>query len=65
MLSTRHSPKNKGHIQTEIEGLEKVIPCTHEAAQLGDKQVMLIPPAVDQLLTIRARNLGQISLCAL
>ena len=27
MLSTRHSPKNKGHIQTESEGLEKDISC--------------------------------------
>ena len=27
MLSTRHPPQNKGHIQTESEGLEKDIPC--------------------------------------
>ena len=26
MLSTRESPQNKGHIQTESEGLEKDIP---------------------------------------
>ena len=26
MLSTRDSPQNKGHIQTESEGLEKDIP---------------------------------------
>ena len=25
MLSTRHPPRNKGHIQTESEGLEKDI----------------------------------------
>ena len=28
MLSTRDPPQNKGHIQTENEGLEKDIPCT-------------------------------------
>ena len=27
MLSTRDPPENKGHIQTESEGLEKEIPC--------------------------------------
>ena len=27
MLSTRDPPQNKGHIQTEKEGLEKDIPC--------------------------------------
>ena len=27
MLSTRNSPQNRGHIQTESEGLEKDIPC--------------------------------------
>ena len=27
MLSTRHPPQNKGHIQTESEGLEKDISC--------------------------------------
>ena len=27
MLSTRDPPQNKGHIQTETEGLEKDIPC--------------------------------------
>ena len=27
MLSTRDSPQNKGHIQSESEGLEKAIPC--------------------------------------
>ena len=27
MLSTRDSPQNKGHIQTENEGLEKDISC--------------------------------------
>ena len=27
MLSTRDPPRNKGHIQTESEGLEKDIPC--------------------------------------
>ena len=27
MLSTKHLPQNKGHIQTESEGLEKDIPC--------------------------------------
>ena len=28
MLSSRDPPLNKGHIQTESEGLEKDIPCT-------------------------------------
>ena len=27
MLSTRDPPQNKGHIQTESEGLEKDMPC--------------------------------------
>ena len=27
MLLTRDPPENKGHIQTESEGLEKDIPC--------------------------------------
>ena len=27
MLSTRDPPQNRGHIQTESEGLEKGIPC--------------------------------------
>ena len=27
MLSTRDPPQNKGHIETESEGLEKDIPC--------------------------------------
>ena len=27
MLSTRNPPQNRGHIQTESEGLEKDIPC--------------------------------------
>ena len=27
MLSTRDSPQNNGHIQTESQGLEKDIPC--------------------------------------
>ena len=27
MLSTRDPPQNQGHILTENEGLEKVIPC--------------------------------------
>ena len=27
VLSTTDPPQNKGHLQTEIEGLEKDIPC--------------------------------------
>ena len=27
MLPTRDPPQNKGHVQTESEGLEKDIPC--------------------------------------
>ena len=30
MLSTRNSPQNRGHIQTESEGLEKDIPCRYQ-----------------------------------
>ena len=33
MLSTRDPPQNRGHIQTESEGLEKDFPC-----KLGPKE---------------------------
>ena len=35
MLSTRHPPQNKGHIQTESEGLEKDIPCKQRPKKAG------------------------------
>ena len=35
MLSTRDPPQNKGHIQTESEGLEKVIPCKQRPKKAG------------------------------
>ena len=34
MLSTRDTPLNKGHIQTESEGLEKDIPCKQNQRQV-------------------------------
>ena len=30
ILSTRDPPQNRGHIQTESEGLEKDIPCRYQ-----------------------------------
>ena len=35
MLSTRDSPQNKGHIQTESEGLEKDIPHKQKPKKAG------------------------------
>ena len=35
MLSTRDPPQNKGHIQTESEGLEKDIPCNRDQKKAG------------------------------
>ena len=35
MLSTRDPPQNKGHIQTEREGLEKDIPCKRDQKKAG------------------------------
>ena len=35
MLSTRDPPQNKGHIQTESEGLEKDIPCKQRPKKAG------------------------------
>ena len=35
MLSTRDPPQNKEHIQTESEGLEKVIPCKQRSKKAG------------------------------
>ena len=35
MLSTRNPPQNKGHIQTESEGLEKDIPCKQRPKKAG------------------------------
>ena len=35
MLSTRDPPQNKGHIQTESEGLEKYIPCKQRPNKAG------------------------------
>ena len=34
-LSTRDQPQNKGHIQTESEGLEKDIPCKLDQKKAG------------------------------
>ena len=35
MLSTRDPPQNKGHIQTESEGLEKDISCKWIPKKVG------------------------------
>ena len=35
MLSTRDSPQNKGHIQTESEGLEEDISCKQRPKKAG------------------------------
>ena len=35
MLSTRDPPQNRGHIQTESEGLEKYIPCKQRSKEAG------------------------------
>ena len=35
MLSTRHPPQNKGHLQTESEGLEKDISCKQRPKKAG------------------------------
>ena len=36
MLSTREPPQNRGHIQTESEGLEKDIPCKQDEKKAGE-----------------------------
>ena len=45
MLSTRDPPRNKGHIQTESEGLEKDILCKRDQKKAG--VVILISEKVD------------------
>ena len=35
MLSTRDPPQNKGHIQTENEGLEKIFPANRDQKKAG------------------------------
>ena len=35
MLSTRDPPQNKGHIQTEIEGLEKIFQANRDQKKAG------------------------------
>ena len=45
MLSTRDPPRNKGHIQTESEGLEKVIPCKQRPKE--SRRTTLISDKVD------------------
>ena len=45
MLSTRDPPRNKGHIQTESEGLEKDIP--HKQRQTKAGAVILISNKID------------------
>ena len=45
MLSTRDPPRNKGHIQTESEGLEKDILCKRDQKKAG--VVILISDKID------------------
>ena len=45
MLSTRDPPQNKGHIQTESEGLEKDIPSNRDQKKAG--VAILISDKVD------------------
>ena len=45
MLSTRDPPQNRGHIQTESEGLEKDIPCKQISKKAG--VAILIPDKID------------------
>ena len=45
MLSTRDPPQNKGHIQTEREGLEKDIPCKRD--QKKARVAILISDKID------------------
>ena len=40
MLSTRDTPQNKGHIQTESEGLEKDIPCKWKSKESKSSNIM-------------------------
>ena len=35
MLSTRHPPQNKGHIQTESEGLKKIFHANRDQKKAG------------------------------
>ena len=35
MFSTRDPPQNKGHVQTESEGLEKDSPCKQKSKESG------------------------------
>ena len=35
MLSTRETPQNEGHIQTESEGLEKILHANREQKETG------------------------------
>ena len=45
MLSTRDPPQNKGHIQTESEGMEKDISCKWRPKKAG--VVKLISDKID------------------
>ena len=35
MLSTRYPPQNRGHIQTEIEGMEKIFHANRDQKKAG------------------------------
>ena len=45
MLSTRDPPRNKGHIQTESEGLEKLFHANRDQKKAG--VAMLISDKID------------------
>ena len=47
MLSTRDPPQNKGHIQTESEGLEKDIPCKQRPKKKKTGVAILISDKID------------------
>ena len=47
MLSTRDPPRNKGHIQTESEGLEKYIPCKQRPKESRSSNTHVISDKID------------------
>ena len=49
LQSTRDPPRNKGHIQTESEGLEKDIPCKQRQKKKAGVAI-LISDKIDFLL---------------
>ena len=56
MLSTRDPPQNKGHIQTEIEGLEKIFHANGD--QKKARVVILISDKIDFEIKAVKRDKG-------